>query len=509
MCTANAADNGGSPRPAACAGFSSHLIRSLYFALYLTCGISVIVASSENVSAQVAAPAAAMTIGAFLDGLKGLVQQLEQSASDLLAQGNNSLAQQQLILAGTITQTINQISSAYAGALDKTFGQLNTAEMNTFTDLASTVNQLTNLESKSSDDVQKLVYKTQGAANQLLDRLPLTKHFPVFYGASVRDLMADPSQSPADIVLLGFDFTDARLNLKKPVVKVADQPVPDNFVSVQNDQIQIQIPDTVKQQIGFSSSPCNPRRTFGIDLQVFYSGSSFFGLFHPEQSTSFHVNALAGLQLYTLAVSYNGVRTTTSPSQQPFSKQSGEVDVGCEQGGSTSVSYTLPADAFEINCTAGWINPNHLKSQNQTACVVTGQTASASGSIFGVDKQCVPGSGIFGHGGICNCPGGGHGWLQIAGTYKVQQSTTSDVSNAILGSYVLSHGNVSAQLPSDAAISIKSVLISISKKGCATAVDTIRIAAPSNSLQQVSQTSENGGFVATYRQNQLTISKVQ
>src|SRR5262249_16834873 len=75
----------------------------------------------SSAQARIAAPVAVMTIGSFLDGLKGLVQQREQSASSLLVQGNNSLAQQQLILAGTISQTINQISNAYGGALDKTF----------------------------------------------------------------------------------------------------------------------------------------------------------------------------------------------------------------------------------------------------------------------------------------------------------------------------------------------------------------------------------------------------
>jgi hypothetical protein len=148
-----------------------------YLGLHLLCGLGLTASYVTSVRAQIAAPTAAMTIGAFLDGLRGVVQQLEQSASSLLAQGNNSLAQQQLILAGTITQTITQISTAYAGALDKTFGQLNTAEMNTFTDLATTVNQLTNLEGKTANDVQNLVYQTQGAANQLLDRLPLTKRF--------------------------------------------------------------------------------------------------------------------------------------------------------------------------------------------------------------------------------------------------------------------------------------------------------------------------------------------
>jgi hypothetical protein len=461
-------------------------------------------ASTQHSAAQVAVPAATMAIGTFLNGLKDLVQQLERSASALLSQGNNSLAQQQLILAGTIQQTIDQISTAYAGALDKTFGQLNTAELNTFSDLASTVNQLTHLEGRAASDVQALVYRTQGAANQLIDRLPLTKRYPVFYGASVRDLMVDPSQSPADVELLGFAFTDPRLNLKKPSVKVANKTIAENFISVQNDRVQIQIPDNIKKEVGFSSSPCAPRQTFGIDIEVFYSGSTFFGLFHPEQTVLFHVNALAGSQLYTLAVAYTGVRTDVTQKAEPFAAQSGSVNVGCEDGGSTSVAYTLPLSATEINCTAGWINTDHLKNQDQTACAVTGQTAKAEGNIRGLDNQCI-GGGLIPR--ICNCPGGGHGTLQIAGTYKVPQSNTANVANVPVGSYVLSHGNVTAILPSDAAVTVKSVTITVTRRGCPTVADTINIAMPPNPLQAVTQTSANGGFVSTFRQNQISIAK--
>jgi len=110
---------------------------------------------------------------------------------------------------------------------------------------------------------------------------------------------------------------------------------------------------------------------------------------------------------------------------------------------------------------AGWVNTDKLKSQGASACTVTGQTASASGTISGVDNQCV-GGGLLPK--ICNCPGGGHGTFQIAGTYKVPVTTTNNVANSPVGSYVRTHRNVTAVLPADAAVSIKSVAIKGNRK---------------------------------------------
>jgi hypothetical protein len=449
----------------------------------------------------------AVTVGAFLDGLRSIVQQLETSASALISQGNNALAQQQIILAGTLQATIQQVATAYAGSLDKTFAQINTTEFNTFKNISEVVGQFTDLEGKTSTDVQNLVYRTQGAANQLLDRIPLVEKVPVFYGISVRDMVSDPSQSPSDIQILGFDLSDNQLNYKKPIIQVAGQPLDNKFVSVQQDRIQVQIPDDVKAKVGFGSGVCNPRMTFPVDVQVFYGVKGFLGLWTTERTTTFHSNALAGAQVYTATATYNGSRSDITQITQPFTARSGSVNVGCEAGGSTSVQHQLPANATEINCTAAWVDTSNLNGQNQTACVVTGATASSSGNIRGLNKRCIPGTGIFGGGGVCDCPGGGHGTLQISGSYKTPNTNVTPLSNVPVGVYSISNRSVSVSLPTDAAVTKTAISVSITRKNCPAIFDAITLALPANQLQMATQTSTGGHFEATYQLGQVTVSQ--
>jgi len=68
--------------------------------------------------AQIAGAAvAAGTVGAFLDGLRSTVKQLEDSAHSLIDHGNIALAQQQMLLAGILSRTIEQTAAAYGNAL--------------------------------------------------------------------------------------------------------------------------------------------------------------------------------------------------------------------------------------------------------------------------------------------------------------------------------------------------------------------------------------------------------
>ncbi|MDU0923283.1 hypothetical protein RXR22_23960 [Raoultella ornithinolytica] len=481
--------------------FSSKAKTILYISVFI---LSTIATTIEG-SAQ-AAIGGAVTIGAFLDGLRGVVQQLETSSSALISQGNNSLAQQQLILAGTLQATIQQVATAYSGSLDKTFAQIDTTEFNTFKNVSDLADKMTNLENKSSTDIQDLVYKTQGASNQLLDRIPLIEKTPVFYGISVRDMVSDPEPNPSDIQILGFDLSDSQLNFKKPVVQIAGHSLDDKFVSVQQDRIQVQIPDDIKAKIGFGSGACNPRMTFTVDVQVFYGIRRFFGLWTSEHTTTFHSNALAGAQVYTAMVTYSGSRTDVTDISQTFTTSSGSVEVGCEKSGSTSVQYQLPTNATTINCTAAWINTSKLNGVSPTACIVTGTTASASGTIRGLDKDCLPGSSLFG-GYTCNCPGGGHGTLMISGTYKTPNTNVTSLTDVTVGKYNISNRGVSLSLPSDAAVTKKAISISITRKNCPAVFDKVALALPTNPLQIATQTSSEGHFEATYQLDQVTISQ--
>lgn len=82
------------------------------------------------------------------------------------------------------------------------------------------------------------------------------------------------------------------------------------------------------------------------------------------------------------------------------------VEVGCE--GITPeirVEFAVPDDAFEIQHSCAWVGVDNVKEHN-CSTTASGRTVTATGRISGLDTE-------FG-----NCPGGGHGTLQLSGSYK-------------------------------------------------------------------------------------------
>jgi len=441
-----------------------------------------------------------------LQGLRDVIQQLETSAHSLIDQGNIALGQQQMLLAGILQQTLEKVGSTYSTALNTTFGQLSVAEQNTFSQLFDSVNKIKDLEKSTSADVQTVVYQTQGAANQLLDRLPLVAKYPVFYGASVRDLTTDPGQQPSDIEFLGFHWTDPKIG-KNPIVTVAGDVVPANLVSVHEDRIQVQIPDATKQKIGFGNAPCEPRKTFPMTINVFGGVERGYWpiTWTSEREFGFNANALPGAQLYDLKVTYDGVRTTQALQAQSYSQKSGYVAMGCEETTSASVRFEAPANAQEVQCSVAWVDAVGVKNFSQN-CAVGGTVVTGAGSITGRDRQCFVIGGLFGRHNGCNCPGGGHGWLQIAGSFKVPTTTVEQINNAVVGAYTVHEGSsVSVSLPTDSSVAIKKIDVQISRKSCPKQYDQININGPASPLQKVDQNSNNGFFKSSFWNGQLAI----
>jgi hypothetical protein len=483
------------------------------FLVWVLMAIFVFTIPITRAHAQVA-ETAALTIGATLEGLRNIVKQLETSASFLLAQGNNALAQQQMLLAGILKSTIEHASVAYADSLNKTFSQMDVAEKNAFDDLFVITKQLSTLEKQTANDVQAIIYKTQGAANQILNRVPLIKRVPIFYGITTRDMMADPSQNPADLEILGFMFSDERLKFKKPIIKVADQIIDDKFVSVQEDRIQVQIPDPLKTKVGFGSNPCNPRKTFPVELDVFYGKPRGFSpiTWTSEGSVSFQANTLAGKDRFDVSVMETGSRTTVSQRTEHFVARSGVVRVGCEEGNNGAARFEAPTNATQINCSAGWVDTDSLKSQQASACTVGGTVATATGTITGLDRDCVPIVGgilrQFTGSYSCNCRSGGQGYLAVSGTYQVPKTKVDTFTDAAVGKYVMANGHLSASLGTDSSVKLAKITVLIKRKDCPAELDTVTLMLPENPLAAVTQSSERGMFKSTFRGGQLIIERV-
>ena len=93
----------------------------------------------------------------------------------------------------------------------------------------------------------------------------------------------------------------------------------------------------------------------------------------------------------------------------PFKVVGPDVSVGCAEQTQSKVQFALPSGAFEVQHTCKWGNTVGVKA-NPCSTTVDGSTALAVGSLVGRDRE------------FLNCPGGGHGQLELSGSYKLKEA---------------------------------------------------------------------------------------
>lgn len=462
------------------------------------------------------AQAGAVTIGVLIQGLQGLVRQLESSAQTLLQQGNISLAQQQMVAAGSVGALANQLSEIYKGKLDDTAQKVAIGQTNLADDAVKIISQGQVIEKSTASDIRSTLYQLQGSVNQLINRLPFTGRNPVFYGMLVYDVSSAFPNKGYDLELLGFNFVDSKRGNKAPELSVGGQAIPAANVSVQEDRVQVVLPKSVKDKIGFRQSACFPPAPFTAAMKVFYRTDKKFLLFPigKDTATTFNAFALAQPDIVSAKVSYSGETRATVDTSATFAQSGSAPSVGCETNSSGAAVANLPAAAREIACTANWVNISNLK--NHTAsCAVGGTNVTGVGTITGLDKQCVtdfiPGGGLLaGLIGktLCNCPGGGSATLQISGTYKLSTTSANPFKDDATAPYrFLDAFDVS--IPSNTAREVQNITVDIRRPECDKPLDTIAIKLPSDPTIAVSQASQMGLFKAVYRTQRLNVEKAK
>jgi hypothetical protein len=145
---------------------------------------------------------------------------------------------------------------------------------------------------------------------------------------------------------------------------------------------------------------------------------------------------------YSVQVTFRGKRVHLQPTTVPFRTSSGQLNVGCEDSASTTVSWNLPEGAREANVSASWEATDNIQNQAQQA-VVSGNVATATGAIRGRDRQWTG-----------NCPSGGHGQLVLKGSYVIDQGGPEE--EVVLRTYqdlLPPGGSVRVPIPSESGTS--------------------------------------------------------
>jgi len=312
-----------------------------------------------------------------------------------------------------------------------------------------------------------------------------------------RDVLSSFDPSPDDIIVLGYHFVDSHLNWRKPEITVDDQPIDSKNVNPEFDRIRVNLPEELRTKLKMANVPCDPMKIFRVNARIFYTN----GLFHTYHYVDFQRQALPGRRLYSFQAHVEGSRTANQLVPNSYSNTSNQVTFGCEETASASVSWVAPKGAEQINAQAQWVNTDNVKSHAQNAVPPApgSLVATASGTITGYDRDCITILGAR----VCNCRGGGHGALQIYGTYMVTQSVTSP--------YVLDRATVSREkaditLPSESGLKLTKCLIQVFRTGCNVAIDSVEMPIPEDQQTIVSQNSTKGYFRATIQKAQLTLT---
>lgn len=455
--------------------------------------LGILLATTSLPEAQVAA---GLTGAALIAQLRGIVNEFEEAAQSLIAQGNNALAQQQMLLAGILESTIDQVEGAYADSLDKTLSTVSVAEQNIFADLREQVEGVRDLVGTADKAAAARIYQSQGAANQLLNRLPHAVAYPVFYGMAVGDLDPKVGARPSDIEILGFQLSDPRLDRKPPSVKVAGQEISGPDVSVLEDRIDIQVSEALKQQLGIDDTPCNPRKSFPVELTVYYSVKHGWWIFSrlEEKSVAFNANALPGADRYHVTIDYRGTQTDTTWDSRSFATDPVYRSMGCEDSTSASARFEAPEGSRRLQCSAVWIDTSNVKNQSAD-CAVGGRVATGTGAMRGRDREWTG-----------NCPGGGHGSFRIRGSYEVPVTSTSPVSGERRNFTASAPLGLTAALGIDPALTGVTVDVSISREACAAELDHITVPV-ANHAARTEQPSDNGRFRAVVQNGSIRISE--
>ena len=484
------------------------VIRAIIFALCFAC---IGLAHVQTARAQ----GGALTIGVLIQGLQDLAKQLEDGAQALLQQGNIALSQQQMIAAGSIRALANQIGEIYKDRLNDTAKVIAFAEGNLADDATKILAQAQDIEKAIANDVRTSLYQLQGSVNQLINRMPFTVRNPVFYGMLVYDVATAFPSRGYDLELLGLNLTDPKRGSRVPKIVVGGEVVPAEKVSVQEDRVQVVLPQTVKEKIGFRQSTCAPPTPFAANMTVYFRTENRF-MFFPGKDieTTFNAFALAEPDAIMAKVNYSGLTHTVVDRVESFTQPGSYATVGCTDNNNGAAVANLPANATEIKCNAAWVDYANLKTQS-ASCAVGGSTVTASGTMRGLDLNCfvrdVFTGGIFGRligKTFCNCPGGGHGTLQLTGTYKVPQTSTSSFRDDSVPPYRFVE-NFDSSIPSDTARQIQVIDVELRRARCDNPLDMIRLQIPADATAVATQAAQNGLFKATYKNQRLTIERTR
>jgi hypothetical protein len=202
--------------------------------------------------------------------------------------------------------------------------------------------------------------------------------------------------------------------------------------------------------------------------------------------------------MYSAEITTSSQVSATTSSVEDFAERSSVANVDCEQTKTVEVSVALPAAAQDAKCSAAWVDATGA-TKLASHCRIEGQIAHAVGQITAGAKVCSPDK-------LCTCSVPAQAWLEARGAYRQPTTTTQlQVDAEPMQTTFPAGGVAEMRVGAREGRKLRDVALAISRRACATVLDTIDLVIGDDPNGEAAAPSASGEFRAAIKAGALKV----
>jgi hypothetical protein len=446
-------------------------------------------------SATALAQAPSRTVTDYANAMNAIAARIDVQVSNRQHAGDMAAAQRLVLSAAMVRRAAEEFRTAEQNSLTEPASSLPAPVPERIEAALSTAAKM----EREAADHPPVVDEAHVIFNALMAALPMRTPHSVFYGVLSRDLAENAEALPSDIVVYGFRLIDP-LYKTDPVVMFAGAEFPSASVKVNDDRLDVTLPDEVKTSVQFAPSSCDHRASFSLRIRSAYALRHGFWpiVWHTQVLTSADLYVLPTPVIYTAKILASAERTSMSATSVKFRERSAMTQGECEQTGKVEVVVSLPEGAKDTVCAASWVDTSGAVKL-ASRCVVEGGAAYGRGEITGGAKVCSPDK-------LCTCPVPAQGWLEATGSYRLEQPniemrTAADAPPLQFATGGFADGRVVV----GEGETLRHVKLEIARRACSANLDTIDLDVGDNPHARIVGVSKAGPFRAILKESDLRV----
>ena len=456
----------------------------------LLCGLAALCAPGPAL-----AEGAPRTVTDYYDAMQASAAHLDLEVADRQKAGDMAAAQRIALAAGMVRRTAEEFRGTEQEYM-----------LNDVSELPSPIPERVEAALEKAKEAEQaaaehaaFVDEAQLTFNALLTALPEKTPHPVVYGMLVNDLTDPAAPLPSDVVFYGFRLIDP-IYKKPPTVLYGRTEFPASTVTVKDDRIEAELPEAVKSAVHFAPPPCTSRPGFGLRAHfIFADRHGYWPLvWHTQSEHNIDLFAMPTPTMYSAEITTSSQVSATTSSVEDFAERSSVANVDCEQTKTVEVSVALPAAAQDAKCSAAWVDATGA-TKLASHCRIEGQIAHAVGQITAGAKVCSPDK-------LCTCSVPAQAWLEARGAYRQPTTTTQlQVDAEPMQTTFPAGGIAEMRVGAREGRKLRDVALAISRRACATVLDTIDLVIGDDPNGEAAAPSASGEFRAAIKAGALKV----